>query len=76
MDESDFLREIRNEVRQDLLLRVIRGHWGQQAATLLFKRIEEQQEPATLYRWFDLALSAFTLEEFHAGLERTDPGSR
>jgi hypothetical protein len=76
VDECDFLREVRNEVRQDLLIRVIRARWGHQAATLLFRRINEQQDPATLYRWFDLALSAFTLDEIQAALGRRDVAIR
>jgi hypothetical protein len=62
--ESTYLREIRIETRQEDLVRVLRARFPGEPLEDVEQRVRKQQQFDELSRWFDLALSKKTLDEF------------
>lgn len=57
MNESRFLREIRVEVLQDNLSKVLRSRIKTTHLKVALLLVQEQPDWDTLTRWFDLALT-------------------
>jgi hypothetical protein len=77
VNESKFMREMRLqgkregliEERREMVKRVLRSRpWGPLPAAVV-QRIGTQGDADVLSRWFDLALSAATLDAFLAGMD-------
>jgi hypothetical protein len=66
--ESLFLREVRMEERAENLLRVLRSRFPGAVLRDVEERVQAEQKPDELSRWFDLALSAASLDDFRAAL--------
>jgi hypothetical protein len=77
VNESTILREARLEGKREgaiegtrsALLRLLRSRPGGALPAAIEQRIEQQTDADTLLRWFDLAVSAATLDAFVAGLD-------
>jgi hypothetical protein len=78
VNESSVLREARQEGgreadvkrSRDLLIRVLRSHFPGEVTPAVQQRIEVQNDPTELSRWFDLALEAGSIEAFEAKISR------
>jgi hypothetical protein len=76
VEESQFLNEWgakerakgRVEARRDLLLRLLRGKFPTQLPPEVSSAIQAQADADELSRWFDLALTASSVEEFRSAL--------
>jgi hypothetical protein len=58
MQESTFLREVRAETRREDLTRLLRMKLQGDTLAVALARVEKQEDPAVLLRWFDQALTA------------------
>jgi hypothetical protein len=69
MKESNLMREVRNEARQEYILDALRTRFQAELPKPLADRVRSQQDANVLSRWHQLAITAPTLEAFQAGLD-------